>query len=81
MYANVWNSGSVHASMGLCGTLGLASKELLPGYFKEVFGSSGLQEESPQSWKITRRFTRLQNPPREIKQPNVGTNLSKSTLV
>ena len=26
----------------------------------EVFGSCGLQEESPQRWKITRRFTRLQ---------------------
>ena len=46
--------------MGLCGTLGMAGKQLLPGQYKEVFGSCGLQEESPQSGKITRRFTRLQ---------------------
>ena len=46
--------------MGLCGTLGLASKELLPGYYKKVFGSCGLQEQSSQSGKIARRFTQLQ---------------------
>ena len=46
--------------MGLCGTLGLASKELLPGQYMEAFGSCGLQKESPQSGKTTGRFTRLQ---------------------
>ena len=46
--------------MRFCGTLGLASKELSHGYYKEVFGPCGLQEESSQSGKTTRRFTRLQ---------------------
>ena len=46
--------------MRLGDTLGLASEELSPGSHKEVFGSCGLQEESAQSGKTTRRFTRLQ---------------------
>ena len=45
--------------MRLCGTLGLASEELSPGKYKEVFGSCALQEESPQSGKPICRFTRL----------------------
>ena len=59
----------------LCGTLGLASEELSPGQYKEVFGFCGLQEESPQSGEITRWFTRLQ-----FDQIGCHRGLMKSTL-